>query len=486
MNTNLQLIHEFWPHFLITAFTLLAMMMTAVHVVMLKRDFRAAVGWLGLIWFAPIFGVCLYWLFGINRIQRRAKKFSRERKALGIPSQDFVVSPHQIDTIFGQERSVSALCRLTEKVTMRPLLSGNAIAPLINGDQAYHEMITAIEGATISISLSTYIFANDSLGNKFRVALREAVLRGVDVRVLIDAVGARYSIPSIIGGLKRDGVRVSRFMKTLLPWRFRYLNLRNHRKIMVVDGIIGFTGGINITEFCVTANNKNYTVQDIHFKIQGHVVAELQQVFVEDWLFNAGENLQGPAWFPVSETQGDVIARGISDGPDEDFDKLRFVMMGAIAGARSSIRIATPYFVPDNEMITALQIAALRGVKVQILLPGKTNLRMVKWASDASLVELVRSGCEVLYTAAPFDHSKLMVMDGEWVLLGSANWDARSLLLNFEFNVECYNTKLARTVEGILDTKGVNSTRPTLRELEGRGFFVILRNRFFKLFTPYL
>ncbi|MBU0730462.1 MAG: cardiolipin synthase [Proteobacteria bacterium] len=486
MDTYLQFIFDFWPHF-VTAATILFTVLTAVHVIMLKRDPRAAIGWLGLVWFAPVLGVCMYWLFGINRIKRRARTKFAGREAVYFPRQEVAVSPEQVENLFGRTNSgMQALCRLTDQVTMKPLLGGNRIVPLINGDQAYPAMLSAIEEACISISLSTYIFDNDSWGRKFRTALREAVRRGVEVRVLVDAVGARYSFPSIVGGLTSDGVLVSRFMKTLLPWRFRYVNLRNHRKIMVTDGKTGFTGGMNIRGGHVPEGKADYPLQDIHFKIQGPVVAGLQQVFAEDWLFNTGEKLEGPAWFPVLEPCGEIIARGISDGPDEDFDKLRFVMMGAIAAARTSIRISTPYFVPDNDLITALQVAALRGVQVQILLPATTNLRMVKWASDASLEDLVRSGCMILYSTAPFDHSKLMVVDGEWVLLGSANWDARSLSLNFEFNVECYDRRFARIVEDILDRKVGNSRELILMDLISKNIAVRFRNRFFRLFSPYL
>lgn len=482
----MDLIRNFWPHF-IAAIIFCAMALTAVHVIMLKRDTRSAIGWLGLVWFAPVFGVCLYWLFGINRIQRLAKTKLAGRKVVELPMPVPVVTPEQLEHLFnGKDSGMPALCHLTNQVSGRPLLGGSRIDPLFNGDQAYPAMLSAIEDARVSISLSTYIFDNDSWGKKFRTALRDAVRRGVETRVLVDSVGAKYSFPSIIQGLNKDGVRVATFMKTLLPWRFRYVNLRNHRKILVTDGKTGFTGGMNIREGTVLGDKPAHPIQDIHFKIQGPVVAELQQVFAEDWVFCTGEKLRGPTWFPVLDPSGEAIARGISDGPDEDFDKLRFVMMGAIASARVNIWIATPYFLPDNDILSALIVAALRGVRVRILLPGVTNLRVVKWASDATLEDLIRSGCTIFYSASPFDHSKLMVVDGEWVLLGSANWDARSLSLNFEFNVECYNTEFAGTVEEILAGKVLGSTELTLLDLSSKNIAVKMRNRFFRLFSPYL
>ena len=208
---------------------------------------------------------------------------------------------------------------------------------------------------------------------------------------------------------------------------------------------------MNIRAGNFLAEQPGYPTQDLHFCLQGPVVAELQRTFAEDCIFTTGEKLPEDTWFPRLEPVATGVARGISDGPDEDFDKLRTVILGALSAARSSVRVLTPYFLPDNEIMTGLRIASLRGVKVQIILPGISNLHMVKWASDAGLEELVAAGCKIFLTPPPFDHSKVMLVDNGWVHLGSANRDPRSLALNFEFNVECYDVHLAGTMGKILD-----------------------------------
>jgi len=482
-----EILNNSWPY-LISLATLLVILATAVHILYHKRDTRAAAGWLGLVWFAPILGVCLYWMFGVNRIKRRAMVRFADKQDVPLPEREAAVYPPFIQQMCGEKESKNLvqLSRMTDKLTRQPLMRGNSIIPLINGDQAYPRMLSSIEAAHHSIALCSYIFDNDSWGSRFRTALRDAKKRGVEVKVLIDGVGARYSFPPITWGLRRDGMDAAEFMKTILPWSFQYLNLRNHRKILVIDGRIGFTGGMNIRQGSCLADNPAHPVQDLHFLIEGPVVAELQRAFAEDWAFTTRQVLKGGKWYPHLEPQGEGVARGISDGPDEDFDKLRRVILAALASARESISIITPYFLPDGELVSALRIAALRGVEIDILLPAVSNLRMVKWASDAGLEELLQEGCRVYLTPPPFDHSKIMMVDHLWVLLGSANWDSRSLALNFEFNVECYDFQLAESMEQILQAKKTRARELSLQELLSRGLSIKLRNRFFRLFSPYL
>lgn len=481
------LIKTSWP-FILSLGSLFLLLYTAGHILLNKHDTRAATGWLGLVWFAPVIGICLYWLLGVNRIRRRARARLASRQPIPLPEKSLAVSPQHIAGLFKEkdQNGLAMLCQLTNKVTRVPLMEGNKISPLINGDQAYPLMLESIAQAHHSISLCTYIFDNDHWGNKFRSALKKAKERGVDVKILIDGVGARYSIPPMAWKLRRDGIDTVCFMQTFLPWRFRYLNLRNHRKFLIIDGKTGFTGGMNIREGNYLSDNPKSPIQDLHFHIEGPIVAELQKTFAEDWSFSTGEKLTGGKWFPDLDSAGNGVARGISDGPDEDYDTLRMVIIGALASARTAIKVTSPYFLPDEELVTGLCTAALRGIDVQILLPMKPNLRMVKWASEAGLEKLLESGCTLRLSNPPFDHSKIMIVDHAWVLLGSANWDTRSLKLNFEFNVECYDADLAHSLETIFDDKIKSAQFVSLQEVRAKKLITRLRNNFFRLFLPYL
>ncbi|MFC1889473.1 phospholipase D-like domain-containing protein [Thermodesulfobacteriota bacterium] len=483
------MLQEFYAirHLVIGFLTVLVTLVASAHVVLYKRDSRAAVAWVGLIWIAPVVGPLLYILFGINRIRRRAERLRAGTEPIVDPGTIYRSEGDRLEGMKGPEApDPDPMQKLTETIVGRPLMHGNAVAPLVNGDEAYPAMLEAIEGAKDFVVLSTFIFDNDGVGRMFREALAGAVDRGVEVRVLIDAVGARYSFPSIIGPLGRRGVTVSRFIPALRPGRIPYVNLRIHRKILVVDGRVGFTGGINIRSGHVLAEEPKHPIQDLHFRIEGPVVTDLMAIFADDWAFCNGERLEDMWWFPPQAPRGSVAARGIVDGPDEDFEKLRFVILAALAYARSSIRIVTPYFVPDSGLITSLVVAAMRGVQVDILLPEKNNQRIAKWASTALQYQLLERGCRIFMSPPPFDHTKLMLVDDRWALIGSANWDARSLRLNFEFNVECYDKELAGVLGDFLQEKFAAARPVSLDEVEGRSIPIRLRDGMARLFTPYL
>jgi cardiolipin synthase len=481
-------ISVFW-HYLVAALTVLAALLASGHAILYKRDSRAALLWVGVIWLVPLIGSILYVTFGINRIRRRAlflrggtpRQFTNaaaSRSARAMQSTDPGGNPACA--------GLGGLGRLVSQVVRKPLLVGNQVEPLLNGDEAFPAMIEAIESASTSVSLATYIFDNDPAGRLIADALGRAAQRGVAVRVLVDDTGARYSFPPIVHVLRKAEVPVARFLPSLVPWRFMSINLRNHRKLLVVDGKVGFTGGANIRQAHVLKEKPRHPTQDLHFRLEGPVVGQFQETFVEDWYFCTREALRGERWFPVLQAAGSVIARGIADGPDENFEIFRWTILGALACAQKSVRIVTPYFLPDSAMISALNLAAMRGVEVDIILPEESNLPYVHWATFALLWQVLQRGCRVWLTRPPFDHSKLMLVDGCWSLLGSANWDPRSFRLNFEFNVECYDPALAAVLENILQQKLLHARQVTLEEVDSRPLPLRLRDGVFRLFTPLL
>jgi cardiolipin synthase A/B len=473
-----------WPYAVGVVFALAAVVASA-HVIIRKRDVRAAIGWVGLIWLVPGIGALLYAMLGLNRIRRRATLLHRDRRrlALATPSATSIARP-------GTERTVTAtmapLARLAEKLSGRPLLTGNLVEPLHNGDEAYPAMLAAIESAERSVALSTYIFGDDRAGRPFVDALARATERGVQVRVLVDGVGARYTWPPVHRSLRKAGVRAERFLPRIREAGLAFFNLRNHRKVLTVDGRVGFTGGLNIQERNVQAYRPPWVVQDLHFRLEGPIVGQLQDAFAEDWLFATREMLDGAEWYPALHAQGESTARCFTDGPDGDLEILRTVLLGALASARESVRIVTPYFLPDPATIAALGVAALRGVRVDIVLPSKVNIWLVQWAATAQLWQVLRPGCRVHVTPLPFDHTKLMVVDRAWTLFGSSNWDPRSLRLNFELDVECHDPRLAERMDALVDEKIATAREVTLEEVDGRSLPVKLGHGLARLMSPYL
>ena len=499
MNWPASLAH-YWPHCAVLA--VCANLLASGHALLRKRDTRAATLWLGVIWALPALGALLYLALGVNRIRRHARK-------LGVHKNFSRPVPENLgDTEPAGAEHLKHIARVVSHVITQPLTAGNKIEPLVNGDEAFPAMLAAIDAAQKSISLCTYIFDNDATGRKFVAALKRALKRGVAVRVLIDSAGTRYSFPPITWKLRRAKIPFAKFLPASIftPWRVATINLRNHRKSLTVDGKISFTGGMNLRHGNIlvgrvaprapsdvterralsdTPYPKN-AVQDLHFRVTGPVVAQLQEAFANDWDFTTGETLDGELWFPELTDAGGVIARVVPDGPDADFENARWTLLAALAEAQTSVQILTPYFLPDNALITALNLAALRGVRVDIILPAKNNLPFVHWASRAMWWQVLERGCHIWLTPPPFDHSKLMIVDGHWVLLGSANWDARSLRLNFELNVECYGRDFAHEMDKLIQKKISAAREITLAEVDRRSLPAKLRDAIARLFSPYL
>lgn len=448
-----------------------------------RKQPNSALVWVALCLSLPVVGVLAYVIFGVNRVRRSATRLREEfeqQKTTG-----YLKPPdHRAHTCLLKElpEELIMLEKIGRAMTGTFPLKGNSIRPLFNGKQAYPAMLDAIKSANESIYLSTFLLDNDPVGRSFVKSLIEAHERGVHVAVLIDGFGLMLSWRSVVRFLRKQGVPAVVFLPlSLFPPQIR-LNLRNHRKLLVVDGKVGFTGGMNIGG---TRSSKGYRrLTDMHYKLTGPIVSQLQQIFMEDWAYSNGEEHQPLP--PAMDHTGNILARVIKDGPDNPDNPLHTSILATISAAKHSVRIMTPYFLPSAELISVLSVAALRGIAVSIVLPVRSNWPFVHWASRNYFKDLLESGVRIFYQPRPFCHTKLLVIDDCYVQFGSANMDPRSLQLNFELNVEVLDMGLANELIAHVDDTVKLSQEVTHREIVNRSLPIRMRDAFFWLFSPYL
>jgi cardiolipin synthase len=460
-------------HVLVGAFT-------SGHILLHKESERSATGWLALVWLSPLVGSGLYVLLGINRVRRKAA-----RLRVGAPALLGVgAGPRPDPRLLGH---LAPIRRAVDALTPVPLVAGNAITPLRNGEEAYPAMLAAIAAAERTVALQTFLFDDDAWGRRFVHELAEAQRRGVEVRVLIDGVGVWFSWPPVLPVLRRAGVPFRRFLWSLDPRRMTLLNLRNHRKTLVVDGRVGFTGGMNVRGTFVQEDDGPRTAeQDLHFRVEGPLVRQLLDLFATDWAFDTGHALDGERWATSPGAAGPVSARVVAGGPDDEHDRLSLVLLEGIGCARHSVRVQSPYFIPEEPLELALIAAARRGVEVDVVVPERSNHPLVDATMRAQLPRLLAHGVRVWAQPPPFDHGKLVVVDELWSCFGSANWDPRSLRLNFEMLVEAYDGALARELTAIFEAKRARCLSVRRELLVGRPMLGRLFDGAARLLKPYL
>ena len=458
-------------------------LLCAWHALLTKRDPRSALAWIGISLLLPLGGPVLYFLFGVNRIRTRARRLGGR---LPLPLQFDYEQPDDADLAEPATGDApdSPIARASARISRRACLPGNTIRRLYNGEQAYPAMVEAIRSAERYVYLSTYIFGARGAARDIVDALCAARRRGVTVCVLIDGLGQWYTLTRAAPVLRRADVRVARFLPLRLWPPSVHVNLRNHRKILVVDGELAFTGGMNIADYHMLGDGRGYRVADLHLRLTGPVVGQMEAVFAEDWHFATGQTLPAPRAVPAQPAT--ASCRVITDGPNEDLDRLALVLLAAVSAAQRRICIVTPYFLPGRELIGALQAAALRGVQVSVLLPGRNNLPYVHWATRNMLWELLQHGVEVRYQPPPFVHTKYLLVDEDYAQVGSANLDPRSLRLNFELNVEVFDTGFNADLADDFAAAWAASRSVSLDEISRRGLAVRTRDALCWLFSPYL
>jgi cardiolipin synthase len=322
-------------------------------------------------------------------------------------------------------------------------VAGNGITPLVNGEQIFGAMLRAIRGARKSVNLETYVFQDGVIAREFSEALAERARAGVEVNVILDAQGTAQMGAANLAMMRDAGASVQKYHH-LFSLDLRRFNNRTHRKLLIIDGQTGFIGGVGIADQWVENANSPREWRDNHYRVTGPVVAQLQGIFMDDWLKTRGTLLQGPAYFPPLSPAGPYLAHAFKSSPRMGEINLELMYRLAIASAQKSLLIENPYFLPDKRVREALIQAAKRGVKVEIIVPGRySDHKMVRIASLRHWPELLRAGIKIYEYGPSMTHVKLMIVDGIFSSIGSANFDGRSMRLNDEANLDVLDRSFA-------------------------------------------
>ncbi|MDR2038594.1 MAG: cardiolipin synthase [Bacteroidales bacterium] len=480
------LIQNEWVKF----FYFITFLFVVILVIQQRGDPLKTIAWLLVISFLPIIGIIIYFFFGKN--YRKEKIFSRkglsDSKQIKLLKQyqptDATQKTYWPDDAVESKLHIMKMLYNSEKVL---LTEYNKVKILVNGKVTFEAIIEALEQAVDHIHLEYYIIDDDKIGNIIRNILIDKAKQGLEVRVIYDDIGSWSLSKKYIRSLKDAGVRIFPFMPVRLPFLTNKINYRNHRKIIVVDGKIGFVGGLNIADRYISGNEELGPWRDTHLKIEGEAVYSLQSIFLLDWFFVSKRNIHHhDKYFPPSTVTERHLMQIVASGPDSDWSGIMQTFFLAAATAKSNIYISTPYFLPNESILTALRSASLSGVDVRILLPKRSDSRLVIWSSYSYIGQLLDAGIKVYLYEKGFPHSKLMMIDDVFCSIGTANMDIRSFDQNFEVNALIYDQRLAIAMRNIFmnDIKGLKSIDP--KEWEQRRGWVVFRESVARLFSPLL
>ncbi len=455
-----------------------------------KRDPVKALAWITVIALVPVVGIVLYILFGRNHRKEKIfnlkeikdleqmERISREQLA-AISDPDFTLPP-----TIGEYRNIITLLLNNNKA---PLTTNNRITVLNNGRDTFNALLEALKAAKSTINIEYYIFENDRIGGKVAKILKDKARAGVEVRFIYDDVGSWGLSPKFLRELRKAGVEVRCFQPVVFPWLTSRVNYRNHRKIVVVDGRVGFTGGINIADRYLVRRGKNGMWRDTHLRLEGESVSMLQAVFLTDWFFlNKKELINDEKFFPPSAVEDECPVQIATSGPDSDWAAIMQAFFSAITHARDHIYISSPYFLPNQAILTALKVAALGGIDVRVMLPSRSDSKIVYWATRSYISELMDAGIKVYFYHRGFNHSKVIMIDGKFSSVGTANMDVRSFEDNFEVSAIIYDPQIAAQLERSFLEDLRFSKLVTPKEWEKRSDIHGIYESFARLLSPLL
>ncbi|ACV62128.1 phospholipase D/Transphosphatidylase [Desulfofarcimen acetoxidans DSM 771] len=435
---------------LVAVFFGLSNLLIAILIVFENRSSSRTVAWLLVLLAFPILGFVLYILIGQKPRKRKKVKDHLQAddllqlKSLLDKQLKMLDGPeHAIDkNIYAKKRLVNLILNNFEE----PFTIHNTSQVLTNGQETFDAICESINKAEHHVHLEYYTIRPDRIGHKIRDLLIEKAKAGVMVRLLYDAVGSRSLNRKFLEPLWRAKAEVGVFLPVKLPFFHSKMNYRNHRKILVVDGRTGYVGGLNIGDEYLSKGELGFW-RDTHLEIKGEAVAFLQRIFLLDWHFATGNSIVSPQYFPVQKFQANQPIQIASGGPDSERASIQQVYFATISSAQEKIFITTPYFVPDESIITALKTAALSGIDVRLVFPAIPDKRLVHWASMSYIKEVLEAGVKVYLYQKGFIHAKILLVDGVVASVGTANMDMRSFALNFEVNALIYDREVVSRLE---------------------------------------
>jgi cardiolipin synthase A/B len=450
-----------------------------------QREPTSSIAWILLIIVLPVLGGLLFLVFGINRVERKAVGMKRAtRRVLGpiLPE----LSRFESAPLNSREPLQNGLLRMATQINLMPATFGNRVEVLSQMPRTLALMEEAIEGAQQTLHLEYYIWKPDRTGTRLRDMLIEKARAGVKVRFLYDGIGSITLSRRFLRPMRDAGILVASFLPGRAFLHRWSVNLRSHRKILVVDGRVGFTGGMNIGDEYLGKDPLLGFWRDTHLRMHGPAVLQLQQVFVEDWLFATNEEIPLAEVFPTPQESGDVVAQVLVGEPIGELSTFHSVLFAAITDARKQILLTASYFVPPESLVTSLETAARQGVRVRLVLSSRCNYFWTLAAGRSYYESLLRAGVEIYEYEQGLMHAKTLTIDGQWSLVGTANFDTRSLFLNFEVGVAVYDQRIATQLEEQFDEDVAHSTRILLDAWLERPESHVLSENIWRLFAPVL
>lgn len=478
---------SFWT--LLSVLNFVIIVVTTQHILRTRRDPRGMMTWILALLLLPFLGMVLYLLIGGEPIRRRVHRRRRHRRMIEPELTEQTVElarSHDARDEEGIDETQRELMQFATRVSGAVVTGHNAVEVEHDAEHAFLNLGLAIEAAREHVHLEYYIYADDDTGRGMRNLLVKKAQEGVEVRLLLDAVGCWKLSRSFVRDMREKGVEVEFF----LPWGFStrrfQLNCRNHRKLAVIDGEVGFFGSKNIADEYLGRKKKYGPWRDTHLRVAGPCVAQLQEVFVEDWHFATKKNLSSDRYFPPPAPAGDRVVQIVPSGPGEGVDTMHQLLYAAVSDSHRSIAFITPYFVPDKAMLLTLMSAAYRGVRVQLLIPSRTDNWFVLWAGRTFYEELLSAGVEIYEYDKGMLHSKVAIVDERWAMVGSANMDIRSFRINFELTSILYDNALAHQLQIDFDELCAEAGQVERRQIESWSYGQTLAAGVARLATPLL